>query len=262
MAAPARMRGDPARTCRPAPGRTDAAAASLIGWFSAATARGSHSHAMSSLALPVRAQPLGDGRTLASVAAAAFRNGRARRIADRRSRKRQRVPPQHAGEQMPRRRQRRAGQDGFGVRSRRERGSRARPGRERSRPRRSAPGTPASRGSSRTSRAGRCRRTRRCRDPGTRSRVRRAAASRRGRSPRTPRSASSAAALSPAKPPPMTTGARSSHGITGSGAGKDPRPRAEGDQRAPRTGDADDARRRRRSRPPRSVSGSRSRSPP
>ena len=109
---------------------------------------------------------------------------------DRASRKR--LPPQHAGQQVPRRRQSRTRQRRPIVRPRIRPSSSARRGWSGARS--AAPMRPKerrrSRDSSRTARAGRCRRARRCRDRRTPSRGRPAAALPRRTTTRRPRSAS------------------------------------------------------------------------
>ena len=190
------------------------AAACRGGWLSAASASGSHSISRSRAVWPLRISQFstvspGDAAFAVAPAAARARAilSGARHPEHRQAiAPRQRVPVEHAGQQVQRRRQRRT-----------RRAAICRPprsiivtascgceahvavGADR------RAGTRTSRCSSRAARAGRCRRARRSRDRGTRSRGRRAARAPRARA-RARRAASSrTAALKPAKPAPMTT---------------------------------------------------------
>ena len=217
--------------------RTNGAAAASSGdWFSAATASGSHSHARSCLPLAVRREPMRNGSVrlrrsragaLQLAPRAPQRSGAVR--SDRQAiAPRHRVPVEHAGQQVQRRRQRRAPQHRSASARDRCRAPTATAAPGRCPRRRSGAGTRTSRDSSRTARAGRCPRARRSRD-----RVNAVARPPScGRASRTstvrPASASAAAALSPAKPPPMTT--TSASAVTG--RTRRCAPRWGGDQRA------------------------------
>ena len=122
----------------------------------------------------------------------------------------ERVPRQHAGEQVQRRRQRRQRQHAVMAARDRSSAPSGRSASARDRRRRCARGTRACRRSTPSGCAGRCRRARRLRDrvnavarppsPGRASST----------STRAPASASAVAALNPAKPPPMTIASDSS----------------------------------------------------